>query len=222
MIDEGTIRRRDLVWREGMPDWAQVGTLPEFYPQPKTKTVARRTRSYNEDDDDDERPRRTPHRRRKPRPDTRVSYTIPIVIAGSVFLAVIGIFALAAFSLWAKSNRPMPEGTDSEYGKRLQFNGGELYYTTAVTAAEAHRLGEYLIKEGFFDGKDKTVQLTRWGNTYQVRWVVKVGADKKPDYIKTCQDFSRNLSANVFHGASTEVHLCDEHLKTLRVVSPYG
>lgn len=52
--------------------------------------------------------------------------------------------------------RPTNAGQASP-GTRLEFHGGDLYYTTGVTADEATRLGEYLVREQYFDGDPKTV-----------------------------------------------------------------
>jgi hypothetical protein len=54
------------------------------------------------------------------------------------------------------------------YGKRLAFNGGEVYYTGTVTQDEANRLGEYLIECEFFDGNPKSVQLNRTDDGYEM------------------------------------------------------
>jgi len=67
----------------------------------------------------------------------------------------------------------------SSYGTKLDYNGGELYYTKNVTESEAKKLGDYLVKEEFFDGKEKTVQLDKSGSTYQFRMVVQ--KDKQAD-----------------------------------------
>ena len=58
-------------------------------------------------------------------------------------------------------------------GTKLEFNGGELYYTKNVNEAEARKLGEYLVNEKFFDGAKKTIQLDKSGDTYLFRAVVK-------------------------------------------------
>lgn len=108
----------------------------------------------------------------------------------------------------------------SGYGTKLEFNGGEVYYTKNATEAEARKLGEYLVKEQFFDGKPKTVQLDKSGSTYQVRMVVQAGKEKDEPYVEIVKTAAQEFSRDVFNNAPTEVHLCDERLKTLRVVTP--
>jgi hypothetical protein len=230
MLEVGTIRRSDLVWREGMPDWDELGTIPGFFlklkkAKPSDQPIERKKRSLNRDnqnDNADEGYRESRRGRRKWRPE-RPDYTIPIVIAVVVIVFVLGALALVGLGAWAvaeSAKKREIEGTSTQYGKRIYFNGGELYYTWDVTLAEANRLGNYLVKESFFDGSFKSVQLARSGGTYQVRYVVKDGWDKKPDYITTCIQFARELSENVFYGAPTEIHLCNDRFETLRVCTP--
>jgi hypothetical protein len=106
----------------------------------------------------------------------------------------------------------------TNYGKKLTFNGGELYYTSQATEAEAKKLGEYLVKEKFFDGKKKTVQLNKDGDTYQFRMVVLKDAEKGANVVESFTSVAKEISENVFNGGKVVVHLCDDHLKTLRVI----
>jgi len=106
----------------------------------------------------------------------------------------------------------------ANYGKEKVFKGVELYHTDKVTDAEADSLGNYLVAGKFADGKEKTVQLTKAGNTYQFRFVVKEGVDKDASYDKIAKFLANMLSAQVFNGAPVEVQLCDDHLETLKTV----
>lgn len=108
--------------------------------------------------------------------------------------------------------------TCGNYGKKLTFNGGDLFYTSQVTEADARKLGDYLVKETFFDGKRKTVQLNKSGETYEFRLVVVKDTEKDPGTVKTFSVVSKELSENVFNGAKVAVHLCNDRLKTLLVV----
>lgn len=108
-------------------------------------------------------------------------------------------------------------GCDS-HGTRLEFNKGELYYKQPVTAAEANKLGNFLVQEKFYDGNPKTVQLTKNGDTYEFRMVVKPGMEKNEAYLKLCKLFVSELSQKVFSGAKVKVILCDPYLKTLDVI----
>jgi hypothetical protein len=95
-----------------------------------------------------------------------------------------------------------------------------VYYTKNVTEGEAKKLGDSLVENHVFSDKNKgTVQLDKSGDTYQVRMVVKEGMDKDENYIAAIHEFATYLSKNVFNGAKTEIHLCDQNLKTLKVVT---
>lgn len=107
----------------------------------------------------------------------------------------------------------------SNYGEKKMFDSTELYYTDKVTEAEADALGKFLQDEEFTDGSDtKTVQLTKEGDVYQFRLVVKEGYEKDEDYIAIAEAFAGQISENVFEGKEVEIHLCDDKLKTLKVV----
>lgn len=109
-------------------------------------------------------------------------------------------------------------GCINNYGTKLEFNSGELYYTELVTEAQANQLGEFLIETGYFDGEVKTVQLTKIDGTFQFRMVSKDGVADDPEFIELASLYSQQMSEMVFNGAPVEVHFCDDHLKTLRVV----
>lgn len=112
----------------------------------------------------------------------------------------------------------MLSGCGQGYGKLLEFNKGQLYYTPNVTAAEADKLGQYLVSCSFFDGNEKSVQLNKSGDTYEFRMVVKKGMQEDADYVALCKQMCAELSSEVFSGAKVDIHLCDERLETLRVV----
>lgn len=106
------------------------------------------------------------------------------------------------------------------YGTKLDFNGGELYYTDNVTEADAKKLGDYLVKSGFFDGRKITVQLDKSGATYQFRMVVVPEKQNDDATMILMKAFAGEISGEVFNDAPTELHICDDQLKTIRVLKP--
>jgi hypothetical protein len=107
----------------------------------------------------------------------------------------------------------------NDYGTKKMFDNIELYYTDNVTEAEADALGDYLIKEKFNTGDDVvSVQLNKEGDVYQFRMVVKDGYEDDKDFIEVAKVSAYNLSKDVFDGKEVEFHLCDDKLKTLKVV----
>ena len=109
-------------------------------------------------------------------------------------------------------------GCSENHGKGLMFNGGELYYTTAVSLSEAERLGRFLVSEEYFSGNRKTVQLTKTGSTYEVRMVIKKGLEQDQEFLDLARQFATEISLGVFGGETVDIHLCDDALNTLRVV----
>lgn len=110
-------------------------------------------------------------------------------------------------------------GRYESLGTKLEFNGGELYYTSAVTEAETKKLGDLLVSEGFYDGTKKTAQLNKTGSTYEFRVVTKSGAADDTKMIEVFKSVASELSAKVFNGSEVVVHLCDDNLKTIKVVT---
>jgi hypothetical protein len=106
------------------------------------------------------------------------------------------------------------------YGTKLEYNNGELYYTDNVTESDAKKLGEYLVNAGFFNGKKITVQLDKAGTTYQFRMVVQPEKQNDEPTMLLMKTFAAEISEEVFNDAPTELHICDEQLKTLRVLKP--
>jgi len=108
-------------------------------------------------------------------------------------------------------------GCGADHGTALKFNGGELFYTDAVTRDEADNLGRFLVEQEFFDGEYKSVQLHKDGATYQFRMVIKKGLEKDEQFIQIAKAFCAELIVH-FGGEKVDIHLCDENLETLRVV----
>jgi hypothetical protein len=101
-------------------------------------------------------------------------------------------------------------------GKEKIFNGVELYHTEGVSDTLANTLGNYLISSQFADGKAKTVQLTKAGDTYLFRFVVKDGAEKDSSITQPTKYFASLLSADIFSGAPVRVEMCDALMNTIK------
>jgi hypothetical protein len=95
-----------------------------------------------------------------------------------------------------------------------------MYYTKNATEADAKKLGDYLVKEGYFDGKPKTVQLDKSGSTYQVRMVIQKESQTDPKILEALKTFAGQISSEVFANVATEIHICDDSLKTVQVIKP--
>jgi len=127
---------------------------------------------------------------------------------------------LLRYAIIVVANLACLTGCGPDAGTRLTFNGGELYYTSSVTQAEANKLGRYLVSEGFFNGNMKTVQLNKAGSTYEFRMVIKKGLEKDEEFIQIAKQMCVELE-QLFGGRDVDIHLCDENLTTLRVIVTY-
>lgn len=109
----------------------------------------------------------------------------------------------------------------SNYGKKIEFNKGEVYYKEPVTEAEAKALGEYLVSSGYFDNNPKSVQLLKEGAKYTVNFVVKEGVTDDEETVKTFKIASSQISYDVFDGAIVNIGLTNEYFKTERFIEGF-
>jgi len=91
------------------------------------------------------------------------------------------------------------------------FNGTEVAYTSAVSKREVKRLGAYLVKSGFANGDEKSVEINKAGETYEFR-VIPKGDKPLTQSNEGAVDLARGISG-VFNGARVEVHLCDTYVR---------
>lgn len=106
----------------------------------------------------------------------------------------------------------------ANYGEKLEFNGGELYYTEGVSEEEANKLGDYLVKEGYFDGEEKSVQLQKDGDHFVFRAVIQEDYMEDENIAKVFEVVGAQISQAVFNGAPVDVHLTDEYLETKKTI----
>ena len=107
----------------------------------------------------------------------------------------------------------------SSYGTKLDFNGHELFYTDKVTEVDAKKLGDYLVKGGFFKGDALRVQLDKAGATYQFRMPMRPGTQDDLELRRDLRRLTNLISADVFNGAATEIYTCDDQLKACKVIN---
>jgi hypothetical protein len=109
------------------------------------------------------------------------------------------------------------------YGKKVQINSkSNVYYKgDGVTEADAKKLGDYLLKQEYFDDKNEaSAQITKDGDTYVVRMVVnteklKEEKEKKLNFYWVMQSL---IAENVFENAKTKIILTDEKLKDIETL----
>jgi hypothetical protein len=110
----------------------------------------------------------------------------------------------------------------NNYGKKYKVNDkSTVYYKgDGVTEADAKKLGEFLIQQGYFDTtSEKAVQLTKSGDDYALRFVVdKDKLEKNKDAIPTFWRLQNTISEDVFNGKKTKIILADDKLKDIQNV----
>lgn len=124
-------------------------------------------------------------------------------------ILTIFIILVAFLAIWKLSA--------SNYGKKIEINSTDLYYTGSVTKADAQKLGDYLVESEFADGRNKSVQLSKRDSVYLFRMVVMEGAEKDSTNDITFEAMAITLSWNVFNNAPVELEACDDRFNTLRV-----
>lgn len=108
----------------------------------------------------------------------------------------------------------------SGYGKKLDYKGTEVYYTSNVSKVDAEKLGNYLIKSEFSDGGKKSIQLTKNNktNAYIFRMVITKKASKSKSYEAIFKIFAKQISDSVFNKQPVDFHICDNTFNTLKEI----
>ena len=106
----------------------------------------------------------------------------------------------------------------SGYGKKLEYNDTEVYYTSEVTQQEAEDLGEYLVRSKFANGKSKSVQITKDKETnhYVFRMVTTPEAAENKMYEALFKAVAIQISDSVFNKNPVDFHVCNNTFKTLK------
>ena len=107
----------------------------------------------------------------------------------------------------------------SSYGKKLDFNGTEVYYTSKVEKADAEKLGDYLVKSKFADGGKKSIQLTKEKDIFVFRMVTTREAAESKMYETVFKLFTKTISDSVFNKQPVDFHVCDNTFNTLKVIA---
>jgi hypothetical protein len=149
----------------------------------------------------------------RPLRPSKGGWLLPVmIVSGVAFILFVGLVTLVAILYFAKP-----------YGKSINLSGGShLYYTSAVTEDEAQKLAKHLEK-GITQNSDHPIdfQLNRSGNRYELRVVVKEGAENDPA-VSLFQLYAIVVSHDLFGDAPVDVHLCDRTFKTIRVLPALG
>ena len=109
------------------------------------------------------------------------------------------------------------------YGDSISINEKSIvYYKGYVQVAEAKKLGDFLLLQGYFNTTDKkAVQLLKKGSTYMIRFIVEetdVQADRE-NVLFAFEVWRDWIQEHVFPNQSVQVELVNEKLKHIAKVS---
>jgi hypothetical protein len=113
----------------------------------------------------------------------------------------------------------------NSYGEKYSVNDkSEVYYKgDGVTADDAKRLGDFLLKNNYFDSAtEKSVQLTRTVDTFNVKFVVdkeKVTSTENAEMLFTIMGMA--ISSDVFSGKPVKVILADTRMEGFKEIPTY-
>ena len=111
--------------------------------------------------------------------------------------------------------------TGMSHSNRLAFQRGELYYNEPVTREEAQRVGEYLVREEFFNAqKAVTVLFDKEHERYRLRFVVNTALVDGTLANITFGVMGSDIAQRILSGMPLDVLLCDKNLNPIRTVVP--
>jgi len=127
----------------------------------------------------------------------------------------VGLALASAAAALSVINLYRPPGAITRH--TIAVNGGSLGYTETVSEATARQVGDRLVEAGSFSGPNVNAEVTTTADGgYQVRLCVQQGTENEPEALRFAAQLADWLSATVFDGRPTEVHLCDGNMKTLK------
>lgn len=110
----------------------------------------------------------------------------------------------------------------NDYGDKLVFERGELYYQNPVTQDEAKRVGEYLKTIGYFSGNKATsAQLVHDQQHYGIRFVIDPGQKDNLLGNMSYAVIGREIARQLPGGGPLQVTLTDSRLNSLKVLPNY-
>lgn len=118
------------------------------------------------------------------------------------FLAIVSIFAAC-----------------KSYGDKYKVNDkSEIYFKDGMNADDAKRLGDFLVRNGYFDStSSRSVQLTKAKDTINIKFVVdkaKVAEETGADALFTIMGSA--IKTEVFASKPVKVVLADEYMAGFR------
>ena len=145
-------------------------------------------------------------------PDTESLYR-PFAFAWFRLVILVGLVVAAPLVL----PLALAEEQEKYNGFIYRSDVYSLYYKGGVTRNEAAAMDRYLIELGFLEDEGRVVQLNKDRGTYQFRMVIRRGLEYDSAFLNGLEPILKDIS-ELYDGANTEFHFCDENLVTRRIV----
>ena len=140
---------------------------------------------------------------------------------GRTLLFVLGGVGLSVVLLSVAFVLLLVYGDRVVYGTEIKLKGGsQLYYTSSVGEPEARKLADFLNENllSRADARPGSFQLSKNGNTYELRVCVREGAEKDNLLSVYWLCAAHLMSEKVFDKAPVQVYLCDDQLKVIHTI----
>lgn len=107
----------------------------------------------------------------------------------------------------------------NDHGKKIDYNGSDIFYTENVTEPEARALGDYFKEAGWFkSGSEKSIKLEKEDGRYQVKFVVSESNSDDKKTVTLFKDIGKEISKDIFQGKPVDVFFCNEIFRTRKEI----
>lgn len=113
----------------------------------------------------------------------------------------------------------------NSYGDKIKINNkSEVYYKDGATKDDAQRLGNFLLKNNYFDSlSEKSVQVSKNKDTFDVKFVVdKAKVEQQGNSEFLFQILGAAIRSEVFANKPVKVILADPYMKGFKDILPYS
>lgn len=133
-----------------------------------------------------------------------------------VLYIVFGVIAIAAIVLLIYS----PAKLFNFHNKSLKVYNNELIYTDNVSTEEVDKLAKYLqYTKVFSENTNTDVKIDKKKEVYIFSLIINKEYLEDERLNSLAKSLSRGLSSGVFNNNKVEVHICNNKLHTLKVIT---
>ncbi len=129
-----------------------------------------------------------------------------VLYLGAIILAVIAY----------RSFRP----ASVSHGPAAVSGAVDVYYLEGATHAQAKAVADAYAKQA--KGERASLQIKKNVGQYQLRFVIRKEFHNDESSQRSLEIFAARCSRDCFNSVPVEVHVCDEHFRTVNVLPPRG